>query len=165
MDYGRIPNVVDALRTIVDALKASNKEAEKTRLMLRESFLESSEYITNAIRNKMETDDRQDRSMEFTLIQMSREFNDYLERNKRHRKCAGMFQKSPKCHHVVDAGSKDKYWEQLRIEIAKEELAHLHRLQENHNAYFEKPMEVLAVEYADTFINELKKKGASNENN
>ena len=159
MNFGRTSNGDDALRAIVDALKASNKEAEKTRLILRESFLESSESIANAIRNKRKTDDRQDRSMEFTLLQMSREFNDYHERVKRSRECAGMFQKFPKCHHVVDAGNKkDEYWEQLRIEIAKEELAHLHRLQENHNVCFEKPMEVLAVEYADTFINELKER-------
>lgn len=135
------PNVADALKVIKDALKASNKEAEKTRLMLREIL----------------SDERQDLYMKF-ILQMSNELNDYLERRKRSRECAGMFQKIPKCHHVVNVGIEDEYWEQLRIEIAKEELSHLLKLRENKGVYFDKPMEVLAVEYADTFINELKKK-------
>lgn len=98
------------------------------------------------------------------MLQMSKELNDYLERRKRSRECAKMFQKIPKCHHVVNVGIEDEYWEQLRIEIAKEELTHLHRVQENQNVYFDKPIEVLAVEYANTFVKELKKKGLSNEN-
>ena len=162
MMFGRIPNGVDALRAIVDVLKASNEEAEKNRQMSRKILIEVSERITNAIRNKREADDKQAPFMEFQT-QMGRELNDYLERRKRSRECAGIFQKIPKCHHVVNAGNKDECWEQLRIEIAKEELLHLLKLRENTGIYFDKPMEVLAVEYADTFINELKKKGTDNE--
>ena len=54
-------------------------------------------------------------------------------------------------------------WEQRRYEIAKEILPMIYRIE--CGEFSIERMAVFAVKYADTLINELQKKGASNENN
>lgn len=144
------------------AQSTSNIEKENRRREYCKERTRMEAMIAESIRNRNKEEYAQNKVCE-AYIQMSKDLAEIVERAKRCRECARMFQKVPKCHHVVNAGNKDECWEQLRIEIAKEELLHLLKLRENTGVYFDKPMEVLAVEYADTFIKELQKKGASNE--
>ena len=151
---GGIPNGVDALRAIVDVMKASNEKAEETRQMLKKDFIRSSERLIEAIRDKRKADDTQDTITEM-MSRQNRELDDYIGRRLRSCKCAGMFQKPCKDHHVVDAGNKDEYWEQRRYEIAKAMLPVIYTADGRHNTLEGCCRE--AVRFADALIYQLKK--------
>lgn len=150
----RIPNGVDALRAIVDAMKVSNEKAEETRQELSKHFIRSSERFIEAIRDERKADDTQDTAMEM-MSRQYRELDDYIGRRLRNCKCAGMFQKPCKDHHVVDAGNKNEYWEQRRYEIAKTMLPAIYTADGRHNTLEGCCRE--AVRFADALIYQLKK--------